>query len=417
LASFLDQMGRQFAEKCTDCGICLQECPVFPLTRFADIGPQAMMEKVTSLLREGKISEEAYEMAYCCAQGCARVCAAVCPEELTPRSAFAAGIVQMAKAGKPAPEPFYHYLPGYRYNAVNMLSAIQVKPAEARWFSKVPANPKQADVVFFAGCGASGLPYIVLEVVDILDKMGISYAVLAGGELCCGVGQMLVGDTEASQKASREVVAAISAFRPKQAVHYCLGCPSVLQRVPPQPDAVSFEHRWLSHWRRISRNPGRPRTDAQLRDLIGRMVTENRWGAPRIHGELLKLGFRVSERTVSRYVRASRPRRPPGASWKTFLDNHREVLAAMDFFTVPTLTLRLLYVLLVIQHDRRMVLHVNATAHPTAAWVTQQLGEAFPFERRPRYLLMDRDSIFSAEVCRGLRHMEAHPVRTSFQSP
>jgi putative transposase len=84
---------------------------------------------------------------------------------------------------------------------------------------------------------------------------------------------------------------------------------------------------------------------------------------------------------------------------------------------VPTLTLRLLYVLLVIQHDRRRVLHVNATAHPTAAWVTQQLREAFPFERRPRYLLMDRDSIFSAEVCRGLRHMEVHPVRTSFQSP
>ncbi|MFI5395883.1 MAG: integrase core domain-containing protein [Candidatus Binatia bacterium] len=139
--------------------------------------------------------------------------------------------------------------------------------------------------------------------------------------------------------------------------------------------------------------------------------------APRIHGELLKLGVRVSERTVSRYVRASRPRRPPGASWKTFLDNHREVLAAMDFFTVPTLSLRLLYVLLVIQHDRRKVLHVNVTAHPTAAWVTQQLREAFPFEAAPRYLLMDRDSIFSAEVDGALRHMEVRPVRTSFQSP
>ena len=147
------------------------------------------------------------------------------------------------------------------------------------------------------------------------------------------------------------------------------------------------------------------------------MVTENHWGAPRIHGELLKLGFRVSERTVSRYVRASRPRRPPGTSWKTFLDNHREVLAAMDFFTVPTLSFRLLYVLFVVQHARRKVLHVNVTAHPTAAWVTQQLREAFPFARHPRYLLMDRDSIFSAEVSGVLKRMEVRPVRTSFQSP
>jgi hypothetical protein len=111
------------------------------------------------------------------------------------------------------------------------------------------------------------------------------------------------------------------------------------------------------------------------------MVKENRWGAPRIHGELLKLGFRVSERTVSRYVRLAQPRRPPSTTWKTFLANHREVLAAMDFFVVPTVTFRLLYVLLVIQHDRRNVLHVNVTAHPTAVWVIQQLREAFPFER------------------------------------
>jgi putative transposase len=90
---------------------------------------------------------------------------------------------------------------------------------------------------------------------------------------------------------------------------------------------------------------------------------------------------------------------------------------AMDFFTVPTLTFRVLYVFFVIQHDRRKVLHVNVTANPTAAWVTQQLREAFRFERAPRYLLMDRDSIFSAEVAGVLGHMEVRPVRTSFQSP
>lgn len=186
-----------------------------------------------------------------------------------------------------------------------------------------------------------------------------------------------------------------------------------------QPATVVAWHRraYRTYWRRISRRRGRPGTHAQLRELIARMVRENRWGAPRIHGELLKLGFQISERTVSRYVRSARPRRPSGTSWKTFLDNHREALAAMDFFTVPTLTFRLLYVLLVIQHDRRKVLHVNVTAYPTAVWFIEQIREALPFAIVPRYLLLDRDSIFSAEVCRALRHMEVRPVRTGFRSP
>lgn len=103
--------------------------------------------------------------------------------------------------------------------------------------------------------------------------------------------------------------------------------------------------------------------------------------------------------------------KPPSTTWKTFLDNHREVLAAMDFLVVPTVTFRLLYVLLVIQHERRKVLHVNVTAHPTAAWVIQQLRETFPFEPALRLLLLDRDSIFSAEVCEALRRIGVQPVR------
>jgi putative transposase len=186
-----------------------------------------------------------------------------------------------------------------------------------------------------------------------------------------------------------------------------------------KPATVIAWHRraYRAYWRHLSRKPGRPRTKAQLRELIAQMVNENRWGAPRIHGELLTLGFRVSERTVSRYLRACRPQRPPGTSWKTFLSNHRDVLAALDFFTVPTVTFQLLYVLLVIQHHRRKVLYVNVTPHPTSAWVRQQLREAFPFTEVPRYLLMDNDSIFSAEVDRTLAAMNLTPMRTSFQSP
>jgi transposase InsO family protein len=192
---------------------------------------------------------------------------------------------------------------------------------------------------------------------------------------------------------------------------------SVLVIVKPATVVAWHRRAFRTYWRHVSRKQGRPLIDAAPRELIERMVKEHRWGAPRIHGELLKLGFRISERTVSRYVRAMRPRRPAGTTWKTFLDNHREVLAAIDFFIVPTVTFRLLYVLLVIQHDRRKVLHLNVTAHPTAAWVIQQLREAFPFDMKLRYLLLDRDSIFSAEVCNALRCMEVQPMRTSDQSP
>jgi hypothetical protein len=185
------------------------------------------------------------------------------------------------------------------------------------------------------------------------------------------------------------------------------------------PATVVAWHRraYRAYWRRISRKRGRPNTNAHVRELIRRMVVENHWGAPRIHGELLKLGVHVSERTVSRYVRACRPKRPPGTSWKTFLINHRDVLTAMDFFTVPTVTFRLLYVLLVIQHYRRTILHFNVTPHPTSAWVCQQLREAFPFDGLPQYLLMDNDAIFSAEVDRTLVAMHVTPLRTSVQSP
>jgi putative transposase len=191
----------------------------------------------------------------------------------------------------------------------------------------------------------------------------------------------------------------------------------VLAIVKPATVVAWHRRAFRTYWRHVSRKPGRPRIDAELRELIERMVNDNRWGAPRIHGELLKLGFRVSERTVSRYVRLTLPKRAPGSSWKTFLDNHREVLVAIDFFIVPTVTFRLLYVLLVLQHPRRRVLHVNVTAHPTAGWVLQQIREAFPFETATRFLLLDHDSIFSVAVCDAIRRIGVQPLRTAYHSP
>jgi putative transposase len=156
----------------------------------------------------------------------------------------------------------------------------------------------------------------------------------------------------------------------------------------------------------------------EVRDLIFQMVSENKtWGAPRIHRELKILGFDISERTVLRWMRKA-PRSPESAKrWATFLANHREMIAAMDFFTVPTLTFGVLYCFFVITHDRRRILHFNATKHPTSAWVSQQLREAFPFNTEPRYLIHDRDSTFSPAVIETAKMLSVKSVRTSFRSP
>jgi transposase InsO family protein len=148
------------------------------------------------------------------------------------------------------------------------------------------------------------------------------------------------------------------------------------------------------------------------------MAAENpTWGAPRIHGEILMLGIEVSERTVSRFM----PRRPadPEARqrWRTFLANHRGVIAAIGFFTVTTVTFRVLYVFFVIHHARRTVLHVRVTAHPAAAWITQQLREAFPYDTAPRYLVLDRDAKYGDAVLAAIDHMGLRRKQIAARKP
>jgi len=172
---------------------------------------------------------------------------------------------------------------------------------------------------------------------------------------------------------------------------------------------------WVS---RVSQVGGRKRVSKEVRALIFRMVSENpTWGAPRIHGELLKLGFELSERSVSRWIRRA-PRDPDSVKrWLTFLRNHREAIAAMDFFTVPTLTFGVLYCFFVIGHDRRKILHFNVTRNPNALWVVQQLREAWAYKQPHRFLLFDRDAKFGAEVLSAVRDMGSQPTRTAFRSP
>jgi transposase InsO family protein len=172
---------------------------------------------------------------------------------------------------------------------------------------------------------------------------------------------------------------------------------------------------WLSrHRNRV----GRKCVNRELRELVFRMVAENpTWGAPRIHGELKMLGFEISERTVVRRMRRV-PRNPePAKRWAAFLSNHREAIAAMDFFTVPTLTFGVLYCFFVIAHDRRRILHCNVTRHPTSAWVIQQLREAFPYDSAPGYLIFDHGSQFNDEVIDTIKDFGIKPMLTSYRSP
>jgi transposase InsO family protein len=140
------------------------------------------------------------------------------------------------------------------------------------------------------------------------------------------------------------------------------------------------------------------------------------WGAPRIHGELLKLGIDIGERTVSRLM-PRETRKPPSQSWRTFLNNHLGTLASTDFFTVPTATFRVLFVFLVLAHNRRRVLHFNVTEHPSAAWTAQQIVEAFPDDTAPKYLMRDRDGIYGAAFRHRLKGIGIHEVVSAPRSP
>lgn len=186
------------------------------------------------------------------------------------------------------------------------------------------------------------------------------------------------------------------------------------------PDTVVGWHRqgfalyW--RWRSRSRHPGRPRLCPEIRALIRRMQQANPlWGAPRIHAELRKLGIEIAQATVAQYVR--RPTKPPSQHWRTFLRNHASQLASMDFFTVPTATFRVLFVLVILSHDRRRIVHLNVTAHPTAEWTVQQLREAWPYDEAPSFLVRDRDRIYGRTVRDTLRGMNVKDVVTAPRAP
>ena len=184
--------------------------------------------------------------------------------------------------------------------------------------------------------------------------------------------------------------------------------PSILQVLTIiRPETLVRWHRagFRCYWHWKSRPlGGRPQIETELRALIRRMSVENPlWGAPRIHGELLKLGFEVAQSSVAKYM--AKRRGPPSQGWRTFLRNHAPDVAAMDLFVVPTIGFDLLYALVIVRLDRRDLVWINVTATPTAEWVARQITEAFPWNEAPRYMIRDRDRVYGSVVMRRLRAM------------
>ena len=185
-----------------------------------------------------------------------------------------------------------------------------------------------------------------------------------------------------------------------------------------KPDTIVRWHRagFRSYWRwKSRRHVGRPIVPPEIRKLIREMIANPLWGAPRIHGELLKLDIDIGQSSVAKYM--VKRRGPPSQGWKTFLQNHTDGIAAMDLFVVPTISFRLLYGLLIVGHGRRHILWFGVTAHPTAEWIANQITEVCGWEQAPRYLIRDRDRAYGEVFIRRLRSMGIRDQPTSPRSP
>jgi putative transposase len=202
-------------------------------------------------------------------------------------------------------------------------------------------------------------------------------------------------------------------------LHYLPGWRKNLVIVRPETVISWHRQAFRLFWRRKSEG-GRPRALAEVRRLIRQMATENpTWGAPRIHGELLKLGFDVSERTVSRYLDRIRPepRRTGSQAWSTFLRNQAKGIVAVDLFTVPTVRFQILYVFVILALERRRLVFANVTTNPTAFWLGQQTVNAFPWDTAPKFMIRDRDGAYGEEFSRRVRSLGMRSIKTAVRAP
>jgi len=212
---------RELLRECIACGICLENCPVFPSMKFNHLGTTELIERILKVLEEGLISEEVYDTLWSC-MGCAQ-CRQWCPVDIAPWELFSLARLEMTNRGQKPPPLAYQFVPG-PYSLYSILSALQVKPSSVRWLTRAPEDARPVDVVLFLGCYVLALPNIIFTLLDILERMGIDFVVLGGGGLCCGAGYGFVGDIKDVERAAGETLFSIMAFKPKTVVCQCGTC-------------------------------------------------------------------------------------------------------------------------------------------------------------------------------------------------
>jgi len=244
LEEYYNDMACQAVEECTLCGECVRNCPVLPLTPIKDQAPEKIMEKVINFLKDGVFSEEVFYKAYSCAS--CRTCTDSCPQGIDILLAFESARIRLANQGK-LPEAVHSM--GEIASFGMTLSSLQMKPSEARWLKRAPSQPERTENVVFIGCNLPQFPHTVFAFLDILERMGIDYVALSGGELCCGFPLFpAYGKVRESEDKARELVVNLKAFSPERVIILCAGCYHQINELYPKFIDLDFKVQFYSQF-------------------------------------------------------------------------------------------------------------------------------------------------------------------------
>ena len=244
LEEYYNDIAHQAIEKCTLCGECISNCPILPLTPIKDKAPEGIMRKIITFLKEGIFSEEVFHKAFSCAS--CGICTNSCPQEINVLLAFEAARIRLANQGK-LPEAVKSM--GDIASFGRTLSALQIKPSEVRWLKRAPSRPERTENVIFTGCNLPQFPHTVFAFLDILERIGIDYVALSGGELCCGFPLFpAYGKVRESEEKARELVASLEAFSPERVILICAGCYHQISELYPQFLDLDFKVQFYSQF-------------------------------------------------------------------------------------------------------------------------------------------------------------------------
>ena len=244
LKKLFEDMEKEIIANCVQCGDCIDVCPVFSISSLNELEPSEVAEKMFEVLKDGTVFDEAYIKAFSCT-GCAK-CIEVCPQGLDPMIFHQVVQNRLVALGESLPEGLGIFLPGKEPFLPDILNSIQMKPSDARWLSEAPPDSEKKEVVLFMGCATLATPDKNFALIDILEKMGIDFAALIGGKLCCGVPNMLAGQLKKADSLSRNLIKNINAFSPEKLVVTCPTCYNQFKKVIPQIVSSDFEVQFIS---------------------------------------------------------------------------------------------------------------------------------------------------------------------------